>query len=501
MKKTTIAALTLAFLFALTGCGTQATGQTQTPEPTDEPKLGEDAIATLHYSTISTEKPLMGVEAITYIGLGYNVLDNTYISPEGFSLGYPILDQTAVKKRLQTANAPSQNSYTIMGTTINSYSQDLSAKMKLTSDYPLFSGSVSSEFDATEFRQNNKYFIKSINGYPKFSEYIKVTSDLKTILDDDFKKALNDSTVTPEKLFSTYGTHLVVEALMGARCTYNYTYSSTQGETSTQVKAKADATYRFISGSASASDKQTATDFLSKTSFQSVLTGGPDVDASTLDNLLKNFPTWVAGLADATPTVYGISNMNSLVPIWELTDDTDRARTLQAYYNQRGGTIENLLKGWSDTSPQQTYIESLIVTSAKKQSDASNGSSYPGYTLINKDLNQGAGGNYIYLWYKTTTDPKNALTDVRVSYGDYNIGSPYTKNNHDLNEKAGGKYIYLWTTKDTSKGNPIKAIDVYYGKNADVPSGYTKVDYNFSGSAAELNAGAGGSYIYLGIEH
>jgi len=125
---------------------------------------------------------------------------------------------------------------------------------------------------------------------------------------------------------------------------------------------------------------------------------------------------------------------------------------------------------------------------------------YSGYTLVDADLNKGAGGEYIYLSYNTTNDPDKALKDIRVTFGKSStLPGAYDKNPHDLNKGAGGKYIYLWTSTDSSVGKPIKAIDVFYGQNADMPTGYTVVKHDSSGEAADLNSGAGGDYIYLGF--
>lgn len=73
------------------------------------------------------------------------------------------------------------------------------------------------------------------------------------------------------------------------------------------------------------------------------------------------------------------------------------------------------------------------------------------------------------------------------------IPSGYTKIGTDLNAGAGGKYIYLCYTRNSStagSSTPIKNIYIAEGSNASAPSGYTKIN-------SDLNAGAGGSYLYL----
>lgn len=74
----------------------------------------------------------------------------------------------------------------------------------------------------------------------------------------------------------------------------------------------------------------------------------------------------------------------------------------------------------------------------------------PGYTKINQDLNQGAGGNFIYLCYKKeiTNDP---IRRVNILIGENTVpasGFYFGKNYYsgvkqDLNQGAGGNYIWL----------------------------------------------------------
>jgi len=112
-----------------------------------------------------------------------------------------------------------------------------------------------------------------------------------------------------------------------------------------------------------------------------------------------------------------------------------------------------------------------------------------GYVKINKDLNTGAGGDYIYVCYK-----KGAGAPITGLYVTLNSGSPpsnpkYTKIDVDLNAGADGDFIYLWTTKDPDCA-AVKDIIVQFGAGVTPPAGYTKID-------VDLNRGARGEFIYL----
>lgn len=158
-------------------------------------------------------------------------------------------------------------------------------------------------------------------------------------------------------------------------------------------------------------------------------------------------------------------------------------------------------------SEDNVYISSINISAAVSASTAKNSLTSGGYTLIDKDLNADSGGNYIYMGYKTTTDPSKALRDIRFYVADaaesrgtatVTINGQkctYTRvSDIDLNKGAGGHYIYAYSTNDENAGPPIKAIS--FGSSA------TPTDYKVAttlGSpyrVADLNADAGGEYIY-----
>lgn len=79
------------------------------------------------------------------------------------------------------------------------------------------------------------------------------------------------------------------------------------------------------------------------------------------------------------------------------------------------------------------------------------GASAPGgYTKIPGDLNEGAGGAYVYLCYKTGISdyPIRRLTvlvgkNTQSPPGFYKVNNYYSNSPQDLNEGAGGNYIWL----------------------------------------------------------
>ncbi len=192
----------------------------------------------------------------------------------------------------------------------------------------------------------------------------------------------------------------------------------------------------------------------------------------------------------------------------------------------------------NDTRSQDLFMDAICIISGDKAStyydlldilEAKVGAWC--YDGLYKDLNDGAGGKYVYLGWTTTTDPNNAITGVRIlNRGSYNStpANTYTDANGvvwylanageagsvaprlddlgdnggavDLNEGAGGDYLYLYVTKDPDYGVPLSCIAASEDEKspADPGDGYEKV-VNFGGFWQDVNEDAGGDYIYLSV--
>ncbi len=179
------------------------------------------------------------------------------------------------------------------------------------------------------------------------------------------------------------------------------------------------------------------------------------------------------------------------------------------HYYETGTNVTYMKYLVSAYSGSESTAKSLVTSTAKA-------------TLLNKDLNDGAGGDFVYIGWTTTTNPAEAITGVRVKmYTDkpsslgaitdsngitwypansgYNAEVPNLTGDGcvDLNEDAGGKYIYLYITKDQRQGPPMSSI----AWNAEGYTGDTTctavTDMDSTSSCRNVNYDAGGENIYL----
>ena len=118
----------------------------------------------------------------------------------------------------------------------------------------------------------------------------------------------------------------------------------------------------------------------------------------------------------------------------------------------------------------ETYISEIKVSGGNTAAEAKTPLEDGGFKIIDLDLNKGAGGDYIYLGYKTTTEYSDAIKDIYIVHGwdkDYSntkkevtnglnyytigcLGSEsFIKSNGDMNHGTDAHWqIYLLYTKD-----------------------------------------------------
>lgn len=122
---------------------------------------------------------------------------------------------------------------------------------------------------------------------------------------------------------------------------------------------------------------------------------------------------------------------------------------------------------------------------------------------LNGDLNQGSGGDFIWLCVKedVTGEPITDLTVVAErssEEGCGDLGQHWRRvrqeqgSNGDLNHGAKGKYIYLCYRKHGNNG-PIMQLKL---NDADCDAGFFRA-HTDKDSNGDLNQGAHGKYIYL----
>ena len=170
-----------------------------------------------------------------------------------------------------------------------------------------------------------------------------------------------------------------------------------------------------------------------------------------------------------------------------------------------------------NSASKQRYITDVMVVGADSNDELlklCEEYAQEGWTQLPTDLNEGAGGQYVYLLYKTGTDPERAIKDLYLRCGTgfgsdnrpetlthegctYTIAA-YDGDNHiksnkgDLNSGAtGSEDINLYYTREGSSA-PLTRL-WFDGEEAGC------VGRNGTTTACDLNKGAGGDFVFLHI--
>lgn len=170
-----------------------------------------------------------------------------------------------------------------------------------------------------------------------------------------------------------------------------------------------------------------------------------------------------------------------------------------------------------NSASKQRYITDVMVVGTKENDEAlalCKEYAQDGWTQIPTDLNEGSGGEYIYLLYKVGSDPERAIKDFYLRIGSgfgsddrpetlthegctytlaaYDGSSHFKGNKGDLNSGANlSKDINLYYTREGSSA-PVTRL-WFDGDEAGA------VGQNGGTTACDLNKGAGGDYIFLHI--
>lgn len=462
-----------------------------------------------------------------YLGYGYNVIDKRYYNSLDISMGAPILRRQLKNEKPHLKIRVDKGTYVettnIAALYADEYSQKVSAGVGLGVQSGAFKANFDMAFTNEKKVSASKSFATRRNEITLRREYFDLSeiteSDLKTYLSDSFRIAVNEPTVSAEKLFERYGTHLLLDVRLGGRMELDFMHEKSSNETEQSLTTSLEASYMAITSNASVDYKKAARAFFDSSSFHCVLIGGAvSTDISTMEHAQVAYDKWSKSLDpavthDPSLAFIGTGSLNnpaSVIPVWSLADAVDRQKTLKAGFMDLLATNGAYFKNLQD-KVLTSYVKNLFVghgdsPDAAKSDVYAQMSTYdqgaPQF-IVQKDLNSSAGGRYVYLGYTTTTDINDAIRGVRgmTDSNDANCQSIYYVNgctyhqiHRDLNSGARGHFVYLYWTKDAAAGKPLLAADVEinYSGICYGETGWKRVRLMYDNGDLNANRGTGG---------
>ena len=380
--------------------------------------------------------------AYNFIGRGYNAISGEYFCYCTGLKDYILEFSSDFKPVVESVNS-SDTTFT-SGQTLSSYKTDFNQKVGVEGGYAGFSASVDVDFGKTESFSEETSFASAYSMNKKEREYIENSKRniplIKKHLKEDFQKDLNDSSVTPEKLFATYGTHVLLDTYLGGRFAVNYTYKNYSRESSEKISVAVKANYEGafkVGGSSETGFGEESSMTNENTSVSGYSRGGKAVAFASLEQAVEKWSDWTESLNDSeNKEVWSlidspetILNQDINTGIWLFAEDESRRNEIHTYY------LTELEKNASSFASKQTkkYIKSARVwtngtnrgdyTSVRQKVSAMLGhdnfiiageNSASGAAIDTFDLNKGLGGEsyYAYLVMELTTKKEEALRGV-----------------------------------------------------------------------------------------
>lgn len=484
-------------------------------EEKDEPIITEDE---KHGIIAEGLLGVSGTKVLTYegfLGYGYNLLEAAYYNQGDIKASNPIIDMDALAAAgyvyINGNTANTINSSTFISDSTRDYSREISASANLEGKIGLtgsFKASFSMDY-TSEIKTNQKLITTQSKLYTQ-RDFLYGASDsvLAGFTTQAFKTDAEN--LTPEDLLKKYGTHILKDIYLGGRFELNYIYTNTSNKSTEDIKASVSASNAWVSGDASGSSNTKRQEVEQNSKLLICAYGGSvTVDPNSIEKAQDSYAAWAKGVEDGKTSFI---DSTEIIPLWHIiasmdfNDAVEKAKEIEKYFNSKSDQIAASFKSSVSVT---TYIASLHVGTGDSEMKAKNVLRQQGVlegNIVNFDLNKGAGGDYIYLGYKTTTDSSKAIRGICADYftKSNSANITYNKNSYniiatDLNKGAGGKYIYLYYTMDTGAGAPITGIqyqdnNTFQYSNAD---NYEVVRCVTDNNGMDLNMSVGGHYIYL----
>ncbi len=271
----------------------------------------------------------------SYLGYGYDVINDPYMDVKKINLSYPIIDMNKIENvNLMMQKVNHGDFYESSGSTIEEFYTNYATSVNVYGNIgKFFSGGLKLDFNGSTSQKSYWYFYKLSYYFDSF--YISITDtidQLQSVLSDNFK---NDVISMPiDQLFDRYGTHLIKQAAMGGRIEKSVTYSSESENSKSSMDMAVSAHINILSSSINAEVSTENENELNKAGVTSsskiTQLGGKAI--SLADNV--DYSKWASSFDESLEysTLSGIVSDNSLIGLWDL---------LPAGYEIRANEMKN----------------------------------------------------------------------------------------------------------------------------------------------------------------
>jgi len=329
--------------------------------------------------------------------------------------------------------------------------------------------------------------------------------DLKPYMTTQAKSKINDASVPAFEIFRIYGTHCLTGIVVGGRLDYSISGRTADLKSNVSIGVYAEASFSMGLGSGSMSTSVISEEELH--TFESSMEKHLEVYGGSSElghNIIAkdDYDAWIGSIENNL--VFCNFTQNGLIPIWEFCDDETRKNELETAY--ASWAVDREIE--VNPAPRACILDVIILEGENAANPYTDRVTGRVYYRLNYDLNNNAGGAYIYIYYlpgleNDTIVPLAEVATIDTSDGESlaNLPEGFVMINHDLNHGAGGDYIYLaYRRRNDYNDQLITGLRVNSAYSLGTSSGFhwnVVTQGYYSSSPQDLAEGAGGSTIYL----
>jgi len=489
----------------------------------------------------SNNSAIFSCEGGEYLGIGYDVINSSYINRADAKLAFPVLDKNKMCQDgiIESVPAYTQDLQIFTGNSVKEFyrarNSSISVSAGLNVDASIFfSGKYQFEFSdkQEENASTNTYYSRLRSYRYTQDDYIKnaTSQNLSKYLNESFVNDLKSKTAS--EIFNLYGTHIFIRYFKGGSLEANYVYNGTSLTSSSQITSAVQASFTVsvLSDSSGVSNSKTweQRNFEQNSSFKYYTYGGKALGSTSIEQLGSEYGLWTESIA-SNADICDIGDFNqSFVSIWALAeaigDTLKAAELLKEFYIRAAGqegflkaakifetarttyttsglkTISNLVPSGATIAEIEIYA--LGAGGGGQGGDYNNG-------VVNKKFGTGGaggGGAATYVKLANLGLEANANVSFNVSVGTGGTGGGYYSSGAGGTNKSGnsgtsgGATTVSWVDKDINikaeggigaGGSGVSTANGSGGRASSLP---TFSAYYVNGVSESGKSGSGGSW-------
>ena len=303
-----------------------------------------------------------------YLGLGYDVINSSFINRGDVKIGHQILDHSKmfsdgliISDRISNI----QRSEITAGQSIAEFyaSRNVSIQTSMSASYRgiFFSGNSSLEFGLSANQDErrideNRYVRGRFFRYTQEDYIMNATADaLKDYLTDGFVNTLRNRTAV--QIINQYGSHVLIRYYKGGAMEFNFGYhgqelisnqqlsAALNASMSARIPAVGGATWSTGTAIGTTANKE---ELENNSTFNLFAIGGNSFHSLNPEQIDRDFGPWLNSITDNADIAGIVNNFDAaFIPVWEFAEaisETQKAQELVAEFNRRAeDQIANLI--------------------------------------------------------------------------------------------------------------------------------------------------------------